>query len=500
MKKKLSVFVLITITAMFAGCKQNTQDLDAVDNNNNKEEQVAKPVPGVADGYKFPAGGGTVSFTCATEGAAIYYTKGSGTPNLTYTSPVSVTEAVTFRVQAKKAGMTDSDILIVSYTREPSQIMQFASSMKIGWNLGNALDGHNNLMPSDGAWQSGRQVTQALINAIAAQGFDTVRIPVTWGQKLHTQLRYSVSDANFTLTVPQIETLTLDAAWLDKVAQVVGWVNDAGMKAIINIHHDGADSSHWLSVKNEHLTGANKQKIDAIYKTLWTQIANRFKNTGDFLLFEAFNELHDGNWSDGSSAQRSRVNELSQIFVNTVRAAGGENTNRYLVIAGYVTRPSVTVSSLVMPADPTPQRIFVSIHFYDPYDFTLAATQTVWGSKALSNWGNESNVQNVFNNVKNKFVNNGIPVIIGEYGATRLASAEGKAHRKYYMEYVTKYAHDCGFIPIYWDNGGSGSGKESSGLFNRASPHGLLTDAADIIAVMMKAAKEDYLLSSITPP
>ena len=497
----------LTVTALIKDGKAKGTDFSSSYNIDiavhPSGDKVATPAPSVANGHEFPSGGGTVTFTCATSGADIYYTKGNGTPNLTYAGPVSVTEAVTFRVQAKKSGMIDSDILAVSYTiatGEPSQITQFASTMKIGWNLGNALDGHSNLMPSDGAWQGGRQVTKALIDAVAAQGFDTVRVPVTWGRKLHQQLRYNVSDPNFTLTVPQIEALTLDAAWLNKVAEVVGWVNDAGMKAIINIHHDGADSSHWLSVKNEHLTGENKEKIDAIYRTLWTQIANRFKNTGEFLLFEAFNELHDGNWNDGNTAQRNRVNELSQIFVDTVRATGGENTNRYLVIAGYVTRPSVTVSSLVMPTDPTPQRIFVSIHFYDPYDFTLAATQTVWGSNAITNWGNESNVRNVFNSVKNKFVNNGIPVIIGEYGATRQASAEGKAYRKYYMEYVTKYARDCGFIPVYWDNGGSGSGAENSGFFNRASPHGLLTDAADIIQVMMRAAKEDYPLSSITPP
>jgi len=372
-------------------------------------------------------------------------------------------------------------------------------SMEIGWNLGNVLDSHNNLMPNNGGWS--KPVTQGLINAVAAQGFDRVRVPVTWGQKLHPQLRYNVDDPNFTLTVSGIEALTLDAAWLDTVAQVVKWVNDAGMKAIINIHHDGADSSHWLSVKTAHLTGANKEKIDAIFKTLWTQIANRFKNVGEDLLFEGFNELHDGTWSDGNTDQRGRVNELNQIFVDTVRAAGGENSNRYLVVAGYVTRPSLTVSSLVMPADPTPDRIIVSFHFYDPYDFTLAATQKVWGDKALKgNWANESNVRKLFGDIKKKFVDNGIPVIIGEYGAVRPSEAGAKQYRKYYMEYVTKYARDCGIVPIYWDNGSAGDGRECSGLFNRSSPYGLLTDAEEIIGVMRKAANEDYLLSEVTAP
>ncbi|MDR0455491.1 MAG: glycoside hydrolase family 5 protein [Treponema sp.] len=377
--------------------------------------------------------------------------------------------------------------------------MDFTASMKIGWNLGNTLDGHNNLMPGEGVWQSNRTVTPALLNAVKAQGFGAVRIPVTWGRKLHSELNKNPSAIN--LTVEQIQNLTLDAAWLNRVAEIVGYVNNAGMKAIINIHHDGADSAHWLSVKSADLTGANKEKVDAVFITLWTQIAEKFRDTGKNLVFEAFNELHDGSWGNGTTAQRNRINELNRIFVDTVRATGGENSDRFLVIPGWVTRPSVTVSSLVLPSDPASDRLIVTVHFYDPYDFAGAATQQLWGDKAFpGNWANEKNVRDTFNSVKNKFINNGIPVIIGEYGAVRQASAAGKAHRKYYMEYVTKYAHDCGMIPFYWDNGGAGNGSEAFGLFNRASPHALLTDSADIIAVMMKAVNDTYALSSITPP
>ena len=365
---------------------------------------------------------------------------------------------------------------------EISSLAEFVASMKIGWNLGNSLDAHNNMTPGETAWGNPR-ATQALMDGVAARGFGAVRIPVTWGSKIGPAPNY-----------------TIDSAWLNRVAEVVAYVNNAGMKAIINIHHDGADSSNWLSVKNEHLTGTVKEGMDAKFKAVWTQIAVKFKDTGNLLLFEAFNELHDGSWGNGNSAQRSRVNELDQIFVDAVRAVGGKNSDRLLIIPGWVTRPSVTVSSLVVPTDTVPHRLIVTFHYYDPYDFTGSAKQKVWGDKALpGNWANENYVRNTFNSVRNKFVDNGIPVIIGEYGAVN-QSGDAFAHRKYYMEYVTKYAHDCGFIPFYWDNAGFGSGSEKFGLLKRSDGAPYDNSASAILEVMMKAVNEQYSLSDIIAP
>jgi len=380
--------------------------------------------------------------------------------------------------------------------------MEFAAKMKIGWNLGNSLDAHDNLTPNETAWGT-VITTQALINAVAAQGFGAVRIPVTWGTKIGPAPQYKI-----------------DEAWLERVAEVVEYVRSAGMVAIINIHHDGADSMYWLSVRRADLTGASKTAIDNKFKAVWRQIAEYFKYTGNSLVFEGFNEIHDGGWGytgtrdvHGVSVtttaadlnnQRARVNELNQIFVDTVRAVGGRNNSRYLLINGLVTRPTETSAThFVMPDDSAIDKLIVGIHFYEPYNFAGSATQTTWGNKALpGNWANESNVLNQFNAVKAKFTDNGIPVIIGEYGAVRQSSVTGKAHRLYYMEYVTKHAVDCGFIPFYWDNGSnpnSNGGREQFGLFNR-STYTLANDAADVIRVMMKAVNEDYPLSDITPP
>jgi aryl-phospho-beta-D-glucosidase BglC (GH1 family) len=366
-------------------------------------------------------------------------------------------------------------------SEEVSSAMEFTASMKIGWNLGNTLEAHNNLTPGETAWGN-PAATQALMNGVAARGFGAVRIPVTWGTKIGDAPDYAI-----------------DEAWLKRVATVASYVGATGMKAIINIHHDGADSSHWLSVKTADLTGPTKEAMDAKFKAVWRQIAEQFIDSGNYLLFEAFNELHDGSWSDGNSAQRSRVNELNQIFVDTVRAVGGENSNRFLIIPGWVTRASVTVSSLVLPTDTVEERLIVTFHFYDPYDFAGSAEQNVWGNKALpGNWANENNVRNTFNSVKAKFVDKGIPVIIGEYGAVN--QSEAFAYRKYYMEYVTKHAHDCGFVPFYWDNAGFGSGSEKFGLLKRSDGSAYDSDAKQILDVMMKAVNQDYTLESITPP
>jgi endoglucanase len=400
--------------------------------------------------------------------------------------PLIVLLAVISCKTNKKLSLTDASVVSavgVSAAGLSEGALGFTASMKIGWNLGNSLDAHFNMDPVETGWGN-PPVTQELMDGVAACGFGAVRIPVTWGNEIGEAPNY-----------------TIGSRWLNRVAEVVEYAHAAGLKAIINIHHDGADSHDWLSVKTADLTGPTKTAMDAKFTAVWTQIAEKFKNTGDYLLFEAFNELHDGSWSDGNTAQRNRVNELNQIFVNAVRKVGGENSSRYLVIPGWVTRASVTVSSLVLPTDTVKDRLIVTFHYYDPYDFTGSARQSVWGRKAHpSGWANESHVQSTFNAVRDKYTSKGIPVIIGEYGAVNQDDPTAFKYRLYYMEYVTKYAHDCGFVPFYWDNGGFGYGPEKFGLINRDDGASADEDSDEILAVMMKAVNENYPLSSITAP
>jgi len=364
-----------------------------------------------------------------------------------------------------------------------NEAFQFASSMKIGWNLGNTFDAHINMTPRETAWGNKRP-TQELMNGLKKLGFGAVRIPVTWGTMIDDNNNYAIN-----------------SAWMNLVTEAVNFALRAGLKVIINIHHDGADSHYWLSVKSADLTGARKEAIDRKFIAVWKQIAEKFKNTGENLIFEGFNELHDGSWGNGNAAQHRRINELNQIFVDTVRAAGGENSNRYLLIHGWVTRPSVTVSSLVMPKDTAQNKLIVGIHYYDPYDFSGSGKEKVWGNKANPRgWANESHVRETFNSVKRKFVDNGIPVIIGEYGSINHDSWDAPLYRAYYIEYITKYAVDCGFVPFYWDNGGFGYGSEKFGLIDRDTGAPADDYAEAVVEAMMRAVYSNYSLSDIKVP
>ena len=452
-----------------------------------------------------------VTLTSATPDAVIYYTTNGSEPTTAssvYSAPIAVDTQTTIKALAVKEGLIDSSILNAQYTfftleDAEDNPFAFAASMKIGWNLGNTFDAHSNMNPN---FQWGNPApTQALINAVKAQGFGAVRIPVTWGTKVGSAPNY-----------------TIESGYLAQIESAVNMVLEAGMKAIINIHHDGADSSYWLSVRRDALTTAGKAAVDAQLTAMWAQIAEHFKDHNNNLVFEGFNEIHDGNWGYTNTSvhggvtvvtnatdlanQYARVKEFNQLFVNAVRAASGEyNKNRFLVVSGLVTRPSLLnpggTSQFSLPTDSATDRLILNFHYYDPYDFSGSASWNTWGSKAntssTNNWANESHVQTQLNNVKNWHPN--IPVIIGEYGAVRQSSTTGKAHRLYYLEYITKSAIDLGFIPFYWDNGAANNGSEGFGLFNRTT-NALLTDAQDVINVLMKAANEDYLLSSITAP
>jgi len=522
---KKFIIMLCTAVIFFSGC--DDPDNTPAPKPKPELEQVSAPTTNRPNGYfvtpKMTGSSRTATLLCSTEGAVIYYTTDDSVPTTgssVYSGPIQLNQNMVLKAMAAKSGMRNSEILEMFFTVISSaEQMEFAASMKIGWNLGNTLDGHSGLIPSETQWQS-VTTTQALMNAVKDKGFEAVRIPVTWGRKLHDDLRRNPSQIN--LTVDEIKNLKIDDAWLNRVAVIVGYAKTAGLKAIINIHHDGADSNYWLSVRKNDLTGENKEKVDAIFTTIWSQVAEKFKNEGSYLVFEGFNELHDGNWGyTGSSThsgvvvttsaqdltnQYARITELNQLFVKTVRAAGGENANRFLLIHGLVTRPSIAVQHLVLPFDPTSNRLIVGIHYYDPYDFAGSAAWSTWGDKSLTGsngWANESHVRSQFDDVKRKFIDNGIPIIIGEYGAVRQSSANGKAHRLYYMEYVTKYAVDCGFIPIYWDNGSTPSGnggREQFGLFSRTPPIQLANDAEGIINVMMKAAYENYSINDIQAP
>lgn len=343
----------------------------------------------------------------------------------------------------------------------PPQGVGNSNMLGVGWNLGNQMDAHNNGVAGETAWGNPK-ATQATFDAVKRAGFVSVRIPVTWLGQFGESPDYKIKEA-----------------WLDRVAELVGYAEKAGLKAIVNIHHDGGDSKYWLDITNAAKDDAVNTRVKAQLKAMWTQIAERFKNTGDFLMFEALNEIHDGKWGWGANRtdggkQYRVLNEWMQTFVDAVRAVGGENTSRWLGVCGYSANPELTIEHLKIPDDPTKNRIMISVHYYGPTEYTLECKYSEWGhngaaDKKAGGDVNEEYVKRLFGQLKSIYVDKGYPVYIGETGNSRRGDARAESFRKYFLEYVAKAAQTYGLEILLWDNGSTSAGRESHGYFNHAT-------------------------------
>ncbi len=362
----------------------------------------------------------------------------------------------------------------------------------MGWNLGNQFDAYNNGVANQTCWGN-KAVTPATMDALVSVGIKTIRIPVTWLGHVGNAPDY-----------------TIDADWLNEVAQAVQYAENVGLNVIINIHHDGANSEHWLNIKTAATSSATNKDIKAKLSAMWTQIANKFSDKGDFLIFESMNEIHDGSWGWGANRtdggkQYATFNEWQQVFVDAVRATGGNNATRWLGIPGYCTNADLTIEYLELPSDPA-NRLMVAVHDYDPYEYTLNDKYNAWGHLADKSKGDTTNGSNeektitdTFQALKTKFIDTGTPVYIGEMGCVRRATERSEAFRKYYVEYFCKAAKTYGLPAIFWDNGGTSTGQEQSGLLNHATGE-FLNDGEEILRIMTNAFNNDdpsYTLQSV---
>jgi endoglucanase len=187
---------------------------------------------------------------------------------------------------------------------------EILASAGIGWNVGNSLD----VPEGETAWGNPK-VSQELIDAVAHAGFGLVRIPITWSKHMGPAPDFAI-----------------EPSWFERVDQVVGYARNAGLYAVINVHHDGADGLkgvQWLALKdaNGETTAANNSQVRARFIAVWTQIAKHFANAGEELLFESMNEVHDG-YGKPDPRHYVFINELNQQFVNLVRASSGNNPKR----------------------------------------------------------------------------------------------------------------------------------------------------------------------------
>lgn len=369
---------------------------------------------------------------------------------VTYLTPISKsTWSVTLAYDTctvKKVQIFDYD---ESYATEVFDLTNanIIAKMGAGWSLGNALEAVTEEGDvSETAWGN-PEVTKYLFKVVSEAGFKTVRIPLSWVDAVEvTGDTYSIDNDRFN-------------ELLDRAQKVVDWARDYNMFVIINIQHDGADDvpGFWLDVD-----AANQTGIRAAFADVWGRIANRFKAYDQHLIFESMNEvMENGNYGAPSQTTWDNINALNQIFVNTVRATGPHNDVRFLLVSGYNTNIDQTVSNkFVLPAyNGSTDRIMVSVHFYDPYNFTL---NTGEGSTTTTTRAERNAIETQFAKLKTKFVDNGIPVVIGEFGAVDKNNLSDIAT---YIGKVVEEAQDNGLGYIYWDNGYTG--EYGMGLWNR---------------------------------
>lgn len=356
---------------------------------------------------------------------------------------------------------------------------QLPSGLGLGWNLGNHFDAYNNAVSAEDAWGNPK-ATQATFHKVKAAGFNSVRIPVTWLGHIGAAPDYKIQDA-----------------WLDRVAEVVGYAEKAGLYAIVNIHHDGADSKYWLDIKAAAKDPAVQKRTLEQIEAVWTQIAMKFKDKGDFLILEGFNEIHDGGWgwgenlSDGGKQYRC-MNEWNQAFVDAVRSTGGNNSDRYLGVPAYCTNVDIAIGSFEMPADSAKDRLMLAVHCYDPYLYTLEAQYSEWGhtaeaSKKLKG-DNEADLKSVFVKLYDNYVSKGIPVYMGEFGCVNREGSRAQAFQQYYLRYYAKLARTYGVPALIWDNGASGAGRERHAFID----HGTGEFCSEEAEAAMKALVDSY--------
>jgi endoglucanase len=318
---------------------------------------------------------------------------------------------------------------------------EVAKAMYPGWNLGNTMeagDVANNFTNAGGlgaetAWQS-TLTTKALIDFVKAQGFKSVRIPTSW-------VMGHITDA---------ENMTIDPAWLARVKEIVDSCISDGLYVFINDHWDGG----WIEVEGFSKTSSSYEAVDETIiaekvnklKKLWTNIATYFKDYNEYLMFAGLNEPFQeySLFSTRHSELTPILERYNQAFVDAVRATGGNNAKRVLIVQGPSTNISSTVNYFNMPTDTENGKLMVEVHYYEPWDFC--------GSNATKDWNADASVKTSFESLKTKFVNHDIPVVIGEYGANWQENTESHndAIRRYFKS-VVENAGNCGIVPFAWD-------------------------------------------------
>jgi endoglucanase len=317
--------------------------------------------------------------------------------------------------------------------------MELVNEMGIGINLGNTLEACNTeatyatIENYETSWGS-PVITEAMIKGYKDAGFGVVRIPVAWSNLMS-------------------EDYTIHPDLMNRVEQISDWVIANGMYAIVNIHWDGG---WWTGFQDE----ATRDECFKKYTRIWEQICERFKDKSDYLMFESLNEelgfdqiYNRYNPNDpGKEEAYALGNQINQTFVDVVRASGGNNAERHLLIAGYNTDIDLTCDPLfLMPNDPA-NRMAVSVHYYTPSTFAILDADASWG-KAQTTWGSQEDIdqlEHYMSKMEETFVDKGIPVIVGEYSCAAPKNKTKEEMLKYNVA-VSKSIYVHNMCPVIWD-------------------------------------------------
>ena len=417
MKRKVlkSLIALASTVSMLAGCAQS-----AVTSGEN-------------------ASGGT-SATSQSQNVSSY-------ADIKAESSVTSTASTTAAEHTSKSTESSTDTTKASENK-PSQIagkmrnitsQQLVEDMTFGWNLGNTLDVCQADRDGDGKInehvEAGEKVdetlwgnpkaTKELFTSLKKNGVNAVRIPVTWRDHMD-------SNGN------------IDREWMDRVQQVVDYAYSQEMYVIINVHHDGGGDPKfgaWIIEESQKDYNTFLKK----YKNIWKQIAERFKNYSDYLIFESMNEVgFDTLYNKNKADAYNLINKINQDFVDIIRATGGNNAKRHLLIAGYYTDIERTCNSLYKMPDDKAGRCILSVHYYTPWDFCTCDIKHTWGTNS-----EVRQMETLIGKMKKNFVDKGIPVIIGEYAA----SGSDLSSCIFFIEKLNKLCSDYGIATFIWDSG-----------------------------------------------
>ena len=372
-------------------------------------------------------------------------------------------------------GSAEEAVVDNGVMREGLTALEATRLMGNGINLGNTLEACDNNVGiktntplSYETYWGQPKTTQAMIDGMKAAGFDTIRIPVAW---MTNATHLYEGD------------YTIDAGYMDRVEEVVRYARKAGMYVIINDHWDGG----WYGMFGSESAETRALAMEA-YKGMWQQIAERFRDYSDYLIFESANEELGGRFDENSplycsdsvvtyltdDERYALTNEINQTFVDVVRATGGNNATRFLLIAGYSTNIDQTCDDrFQMPKDTVDSKLMVSVHYYDPWSYCGASS-----AASATKWGKVSDYEYLDQQLAKmtKFTEAGYGVVIGEYGA--LPGSDGLkdntlAYHTAFLDACTKY----NLTNCLWD---------CSGLYKRVSQ----TFADDDILAMYQEKRQ----------